>query len=216
MVPKFQDIFKQLGADLPLPTKFLIWTSDFLRHYFFLIVAALYGLKNMYNRYYKTPKGHMFVDTKLLKMPIFGPLILKISNARFASILACLYRSGLPVTKALEITSNTMSNEAFKREVKIVQSDVEKGQSIADSMRTTLYFDPVIVEASGIGEKSGSLDGMLASMSEHYDMEIDHTIKKMTQALEPILLGLIFGMVLVFILAIFLPIWGMSSAMLKH
>ncbi len=215
VVPKFQEIFSQLGADLPLPTKVLIWISEFLQHYFILVVAGAIGLKMLFNRYYKTSKGKMLVDTKVLGMPIFGPLLLKVSNARFASILACLYRSGLPVTKALEITANTISNDAFKREVKLIQSDVEKGQTIADSMRGMTYFDPVLVEATNIGEKSGSLDGMLISMNEHYDLEINHSIKKMTQALEPILLAGIFGMVLVFVLAIFLPIWGMSDAMLK-
>ncbi len=213
VVPKFKQIFDQLHGTLPLPTLIMIWVSDFLKDYFFLIVIALVGLRILFNRYYMTPKGKYNVDTVSFKVPVFGPLGLKVANARFANILACLYRSGLPVTKALDITGGTIGNEAFSRDIKLLQSDVEKGQGIADSMRHLKYFDAVIVEATAIGEKTGALDGMLTSIGEHYDMEINHTIKNLTTLIEPILLCFIFGMVAVFALAIFLPIWHLSDAM---
>lgn len=215
VIPKFKDIFNQLGADLPLPTQIMIWTSDFMRDYFLMIVVAGFVLRFFYQKYYATPKGKFRMDTIAFKIPIFGALGLKVANARFSNILSCLYRSGLPVTKALSITGQTIGNEAFMRDVKILQSDVEKGNSIAESMRNLTYFNPVLVEATSIGEKTGALDGMLSSIGEHYDMEINHTIKNLTTMLEPILLCTIFGMVAIFALAIFLPIWGMSDAMLK-
>lgn len=215
VVPKFKDIFKQLGAELPLPTKIMIGTSDFISSYFIPIVLAAIALKFLYNRYYATPKGRFFVDSLFYKIPIFGPLALKVTNARFANILASLYRSGLPVTKALNITGSTIGNEAFLKDIKILQSDVEKGNSISESMRSLSHFDPVIIEATAIGEKSGALDGMLRAIGEHYDMEINHTVKNLTTMLEPILLCIIFGMVAIFALAIFLPIWSLSDAILK-
>lgn len=215
VVPKFIVIFNQLGAELPLPTKILIWVSAFIKSYFLLIIAGAVVIKILFNRYYATPKGHFFVDKTVFKFPIFGPLALKVANARFANILACLYRSGLPVTKALSITGATIGNEAFMRDVRVLQSDVEKGNSISDSMRKLDYFSPVVIEATNIGEKTGALDGMLTSIGEHYDMEINHTIKNLTTLIEPILLCVIFSMVALFALAIFLPIWGMSDAMLK-
>lgn len=214
VVPKFKEIFDSLGAELPLPTRIMMWTSDFMTNYFFMIIAGGVVLNLLYRRYYATPKGKYRMDRISFKFPIFGPLGLKVANARFANILACLYRSGLPVTKALDITGNTIGNEAFMRDVRILQSNVEKGTGIADSMRTLNYFDPVIVEATSIGEKTGALDGMLTSIGEHYDMEINHTIKNLTTLLEPILLVMIFSMVAVFALAIFLPIWSMSDAMM--
>lgn len=214
VVPKFMEIFNQLGAELPLPTRIMIWASDFLRNYFLLIIAGGIAAKFAYNRYYATPRGRYRVDKAVFKMPVFGTLALKVANARFSNILACLYRSGLPVTKALHITGSTIGNEAFMHDVRVLQSDVEKGNNMADSMRKLKYFSPVLVEATSIGEKTGSLDGMLTSIGNHYDMEINHMIKNLTTLIEPILLVLIFGMVTVFALAIFLPIWGMSSAML--
>ncbi|MCP5463800.1 MAG: type II secretion system F family protein [Deltaproteobacteria bacterium] len=215
VVPKFKEIFDSLGAELPLPTKIMIWTSNFMTDYFFFLIMGAIGSKILFNKYYSTPKGRHLVDKLTFKIPVFGPLALKVANARFANILACLYRSGLPVTKALSITGATIGNDAFMRDVKILQSDVEKGHGIADTMRGLKYFSPVIVEATAIGEKTGSLDSMLTSIGEHYDMEINHTIKNLTTLLEPILLVIIFSMVAVFALAIFLPIWSMSGAMLK-
>jgi len=215
VVPKFKEIFDQLGAELPLPTKIMIWVSNFMTNYLFVIILGSIAAKFVYNRWYDTPKGKLIVDRFMFKVPIFGPLLLKVANARFSNILSCLYRSGLPVTKALHITGNVIGNEAFMRDVRILQTDVEKGQAIADSMRNLNYFNPVIVEATNIGEKTGALDSMLSSIGEHYDMEIDHTIKNLTTMLEPILLVLIFSMVAVFALAIFLPIWSMSDAVLK-
>lgn len=214
VVPKFMEIFKGLGAELPLPTKIMIWTSNFLTNYFFFLVVGFFVLRFLYNRYYATPKGRFFVDKLSFQVFVFGPLSLKVCNARFANILSSLYRSGLPVTKALNITGNTIGNEAFMRDVRLLQAEVERGNSIAESMRSLTYFSPVVVEATSIGEKTGALDSMLKSIGDHYDMEINHTVKNLTTLLEPVLLVIIFGMVTVFALAIFLPIWGMSSAML--
>lgn len=215
VVPKFKDIFTSLGAELPLPTRIMIGTSDFMTSYFLVIAAVCVVLWVLFKRYYATPKGRFVVDRLTFKIPVFGPLALKVANARFSNILACLYRSGLPVTKALDITGGTIGNEAFMRDIKILQSDVEKGHGMADSMRKLKYFNPVIVEATNIGEKTGALDGMLVSIGQHYDMEIAHTVKNLTTMLEPILLCIIFGMVAIFALAIFLPIWSLSDAMLK-
>lgn len=215
VVPKFQGIFDSLGAELPLPTRIMIGASDFFRGYwwtFFLVIPALWFA---YRRYYATPKGKLRIDGLTFRMPVFGPLALKVANARFANILACLYRSGLSVTKALEITGETLGNEAYLRDVKALQSSVEKGNGISESMKTLNYFSPVVIEATAIGERTGALDGMLTSIGEYYDMEINHSIKTLTTALEPMLLGFVFGMVLIFALAIFLPIWRMSDAMLK-
>lgn len=214
VIPKFQSFFASFKKELPLPTRLMIWCSNFMTSYFPLMVGMAIALKIMFNRYYATPKGKLMVDRLKFRMFVFGPLALKVCNARFANILSSLYRSGLPVTKALAITANTIGNEAYARDVKILMSQVELGHGIADSMRQLTYFSPVIVEATAIGERTGALDEMLKSISEHFEMEINHTVKNLTTLLEPLLLVVIFGMVTLFALAIFLPIWGMSQAAL--
>ncbi|HLD46092.1 MAG TPA: type II secretion system F family protein, partial [bacterium] len=214
VVPKFKTMYDSLNTELPLPTKIMIGTSNFFVDYGWMLLIAVIFLFVAYNKFYKTAKGKYLIDRFTFKPPIFGPLALKVANARFSNILACLYKSGLPVTKALSITAETIGNEAFMREVRMLQADVEKGHGIADSMRKLTFFAPIIIEATNIGEKTGSLDTMLISMGEHYDIEISHTTKNLSTMLEPILLVMIFGIVTVFALAIFLPMWGMHSAML--
>lgn len=215
VVPKFQSLFSQFGAELPLPTRILIGTSNFFQSYILLLIAAAVGIGFLYKRFYRTPKGRFFIDRLSFKLPVFGLLAYKVCNARFATILASLYRSGLSVTKGLEITGATIGNEAFMRDIKILQADVEKGASIADSMRKLNYFSPIMIEATNIGEKTGSLDSMLKSISEHYDMEVEHMVKNLTTLIEPILLVCIFSMVALFALAIFLPMWNLSEHLTK-
>lgn len=215
VVPKFQSLFSQFGAELPLPTRILIGTSNFFQSYIILIAIAVGGLMFLYKRFYATVRGRFLVDRFTFKVPVFGLLAYKVCNARFASILASLYKSGLSVTKGLEITGATIGNEAFMRDIKILQADVEKGASIADSMRKLNYFSPIMIEATSIGEKTGSLDSMLKSISEHYDMEVGHMVKNLTTLIEPILLVCIFSMVAMFALAIFLPMWNLSEHLTK-
>lgn len=214
VVPQFKNFFERFGADLPTPTIVLIAVSDFATNYWYVCLGIMVGLIIGYKKFGETVEGRKVLDRIALKIPIFGPLNLKVCNARFANILGSLYKGGLPVTKALEITATTIGNVHIMAEIKKVQTDVEKGSTLADSMTKMIYFSPVIIEATSIGEKSGSLDGMLQSIAKHFDMEIGHTIKNLTALIEPILLGFIFAMVLGFALAIFLPMWGMHKAIL--
>lgn len=215
VVPKFINLFAAFGAGkLPLPTRILIQVSEIFQSYFFFVVLGFVGLFFLFKKYASTPKGRFRIDKILLKLPIFGTLLEKVGNARFANILASLYRSGLPITKGLEITAATLGNHAFMREVKLLQADVEKGSGIADSMRKLKYFSPIIIEATNIGEKTGSLDNMLKSISEHYDMEVDHMVKNLTTLIEPMMLVLLFGMVGLFALAVFMPMFNLMSSMM--
>ena len=144
-------------------------------------------------------------------MPVLGALNLRVANARFCHILSALYRSGLPVIRALEITGGTIENAAFRRDVENLRAELMKGRSFSEAMASCRYFTPVVVEAVAAGEKSGALDEMLEGVGGHYDVEVEHMIKDLTTLLEPILLVAIFGMVGLFALAIFLPIWNMSQ-----
>ena len=214
VVPRFINLFASFGAGkLPLPTRILIQISEIFQSYFFFVALGFAGLFFLFKKYANTPKGRFRIDKILLKLPVFGVLLEKVGNARFANILASLYRSGLPITKGLEITAATLGNQAFTREVRLLQADVEKGSGIADSMRKLKYFSPIIIEATNIGEKTGSLDSMLKSISEHYDMEVDHMVKNLTTLIEPMMLILLFGMVGLFALAVFMPMFNLMSSM---
>lgn len=211
VMPKFASFYGHYKAELPLPTRLLMVTSDLMRRDAWIIALVSFGLWRLFKRYYRTAKGHLRVDRLRWKIPVFGSLGQKVANARFSHVVAALYKSGMSITRALTITEGIMDNEAFRRDIRGVVADVERGQSISDAMRRTQYFAPIVIEATAIGEKTGSLDTMLEGLGAHYDEEVAHTLKNLTTLLEPFLLFFIFGMVAVFALAIFLPIWNMSK-----
>ncbi len=211
VIPKFASFYGHYKAELPLPTRIMIGTSDFLKHYWYVGLGLVGMAGFFYRKFIKTNRGRLKRDALKFKMPVFGDLNLKVANARFCHILSALYRSGLPMTRCLEITGGTIENMAFMREVEILKGEVIHGKMISEGMASCHYFSPVIVDATAVGEQTGSLDEMLESMGNHYDLEVQHTIKNLTTLLEPFLLFVIFRAVTMFTLAIFLPIWNMSQ-----
>ncbi|MDO8518979.1 MAG: type II secretion system F family protein [Deltaproteobacteria bacterium] len=214
VVPKFSSFYGHYGADLPLPTKIMVGTSDFVRSYWYMVAGAVAAAVFGFKKWSRTLKGKWVVDRLKWKIPVFGALGQKVANARFANILGALYKAGISITEGLEITSKTIGNEAFGKEIMQVKGEVKKGNSIAAAMREGKYFSPLLVEATAIGEKSGALDQMYFSIGGHYDAEVAHTLKNLTTLLEPMLLFGVFGMVTMFALAIFLPMWNLSKVVL--
>lgn len=216
VVPKFASFFAHYKAELPLPTRMLMGFSGFVSHGWPFLLLGAGGSWFAWRRYVRTARGKFRVGQLRFHLPVFGLLHLKVANARFCHILSALYRSGLSMTRALEITGQTIENGAFAREVEVLKGEIGHGKQVSEAMAGCRYFTPVIVEATAIGEKTGALDEMLESMGEHYDLEVQYTIKNLTTLLEPFLLVMIFGMVTIFALAIFLPIWNMSRAVTGH
>jgi type II secretory pathway component PulF len=214
VVPKFSSFYDNFNAELPMITRFLLATSDILVTYGWLFLLLMPAVIMLIMHVLKKPSGRMLWDRWQWRIPIFGPLSQKVANARFTNLMASLYKAGMPVTRSLEITSRTIEHSLFSKEIMHMKSDVEKGRGLADAMRMRHYFHPILTEATAIGERSGSLDDMYFSLAEHFEKEINFTLKNLTTLLEPILLFLVFGMVTVFALAIFMPMWGMSKAAL--
>lgn len=216
VMPKFESFFSHYKAELPLPTRIMIGTSAFLHDFWYMLLGGVAGIVTAYRKYANTAKGKIKLGALAFKLPVFGPLNTKVANSRFCHILAALYRSGLPINRCLEIAGSTIDNGAFAKEMDVLRAEVTRGRTLSESMAECHYFTPVIVDATAVGEKTGALDEMLESMGMHYDMEVEHSIKNLTTMLEPMLLGGIFGIVTVFMLAIFLPMWNMSTIVNKH
>lgn len=214
VIPQFSKFYGQYHATLPLPTRILVGASDVLRYYGWVVLLAGFGIYLAFWHYYQTPAGRLRVDRWLWQIPVFGLLGQKIANARFAYLLGALYRSGLSITKSLGLVETVIENEVMGRDIRKIRTQIEKGQSIAKAMAETESFAPILIEATAVGEKTGSLDTMLEGLAEHYDADIQHMTKNLTTLLEPILLFFIFGMVALFALAIFLPIWRLSTVVL--
>lgn len=214
VVPKFTSFYANYGAELPLPTRIIIGMSNLITGYWYILGGIALAATFAFKKWYSTAKGRLLVDKFKWKIPVFGMLGQKVANARFSNILGSLYKSGLPITRGLAITAKIIQNEAFARDVMIVQKEVEKGKGIADAMRQGIYFNPLLIEATAIGEKSGAIDEMYASVGSHYDMEVQHTLKNLTTLIEPILLFCVFGLIALFALAVFLPMWNLSRVVM--
>lgn len=210
VIPKFTVFYAKYGAELPLPTKIMIGASDFFRGYWYIALGIVVALYVLYRKYNATPSGRMKLDRLRFQIPVFGSLNLKVANARFGHIMSALYSSGLAMPRSLEVVANIIGNEAYAREVRQIRDDIHRGATLSEAMQRRTYFPPVVVETTAVGERAGALDEMLATVADHFDLEVSHMIKNLTTLLEPLLLVGIFGMVALLALAIFLPIWNLS------
>ncbi len=211
VVPRFAAMFTQLGAQLPLPTRMLIATSKFLQHDLHFISLGLFLFYYGFKRYIKTSKGRLWWDTQILKLPIFGDLLMKNALSRFSKMFETLNRSGLPILQTLDIVAETVGNEKIGEEVRKISEGVQRGEGIARPMKRSKIFPTLVVRMVAIGEQSGSMEEMLSTISNHYDLEVDYAIKNMTSMIEPMLTVVLGAFILFLALSIFLPMWNVMS-----
>ena len=211
VVPRFASMFTQLGAQLPLPTRMLIATSKFLQHDLHFISLGVFLAYIGFKRFIKTPKGRLWWDEQILKIPVFGDLMMKNALSRFSKMFETLNRSGLPILQTLEIVAETVGNEKIGQEVRKISDGVQRGEGIARPMRRSKIFPTLVVRMVAIGEQSGSMEEMLSTISNHYDLEVDYAIKNMTSMIEPMLTVVLGAFILFLALSIFLPMWNVMS-----
>ncbi|MCA9730966.1 type II secretion system F family protein [candidate division KSB1 bacterium] len=211
VVPKFIDMFSKLGVDLPLPTKLLIGMYSVISGYWYILLSVLSVLIIAFKFWVKTPSGAYNWDLVKLKMPIFGSLIMKSTMSRFTRMLETLNSSGLPILQALDIVSKTVGNEVIGNEIVRAAQGVRKGDGLAVPLRQSKLFPPMVIRMISIGEQSGSLDEMLLNISSHYDVEVDYAVKSLSSMIEPIITVMLGIIVLFLALAIFLPMWNLTS-----
>ncbi len=209
VVPTFANMFKELGGELPAPTRIVMNISSFLRTYFLLIFAAIIGFVTALSYYYKTPNGRLQIDKFKLKIPVFGDLERKSSISRFSRTLGTLLRSGVSIIDSLMVTSKTSGNRVVELGITKTIESISGGQTIADPLRETGVFPPMVVQMISVGEKTGQLDEMLEKISDFYDEEVNAAVESMTSIIEPVvivIMGVIIGAVLI---AMYMPMFDM-------
>ena len=211
VIPKFIAIFTKVGLTLPWPTKIAMMLYQFLANYWYIVIIGIVGLIAGLRYWFKTESGRFARDTFILKLPLFGILLQKAALSRFASIFAILQSSGVPVMQALEVLSGTIGNAAIAKQFDMVREKVREGQGISGPLQQAKYFTPMVVDMVAIGEESGNIDEMLQQIAVHYDDEVAYEVKKLSDALGPILIVGLAGVVGFFALAIFLPMWDMTK-----
>jgi type II secretory pathway component PulF len=212
VIPKFKPLFALSKTGIPLPTRIVLAFSDFTLHYGYLLVLfallAIGGL--MY--YKKTPQGKRNWDKFILHLPLFGEIVQMVELTRFTKTFQTLNKSGIPVVEAFETIIETIDNEIYREEIKKVLDGLKNGEGIAPSMRKSEYFTQMVIQMIAIGEKAGSLDEMLGIISEFYDEEVENRVSGLTAMIEPIVTVVMGAIVLVLILALFLPMWNAAAS----
>lgn len=213
VIPNFIPMFEASGAELPLPTRILIGAHDLIANYGLLLLVGLIAAVVGIVMAIRTPKGRFKFDELLLKIPIVGGFIMKVNVSRFAKLFYTMNKTGISITKAFEIMMQTMENKVYNKELGVIADKISKGEKIADSIAHSPYFTSLLVEMISIGEKSGSLDDMLKSVSDYYNREVSDTVANMTSLIEPIVTVVMGGMILLLALAMFMPMWDMLNLM---
>lgn len=215
VIPIFAKMFTELSGGkmgLPGPTQLVIDISNFMQSYFLLIIAGIaasvWGIK----KYYKTAQGKLFIDTVLLKAPIFGDLIRKASTAKFTRTLGTLISSGVPLLEALNICAKTSGNKVIELSLMDARVSISGGKTIAEPLQKSNVFPKMVTQMIAVGESTGALDAMLGKIADFYEEEVDQAVAALTALLEPLMmvfLGTIIGFIVV---AMYLPIFSMASA----
>lgn len=214
VIPTFSDFYAMHQAVLPLPTQILIGASHAVVQFWYMGVLLLVGGYVGWKKLLQTSSGKKLWATIQYRIPVFGELQKLVANARFASLMSSLYQSGVPISRSLEIVSETVENVLFSSEVRHVKNQMARGKSLSAAMAGSRYFTPMVVETTGVGEKTGSLGEVLRSCADFYHEEVDGMLKNLTTLVEPLLLFGIFGVVGLLALAIFLPVWNLSQVVM--
>ncbi len=209
IIPRFAKLFTQAGVELPLPTRLLLWMHDAVTKYGWITAIILITAGVLLARFLKTPRGQLWRDRLVLKLPVFGSLIIKSEMSRFARIMALLIQSGIPALRALEIAAGSSDNKVVVAAIDKIRVSVTEGTSMNEPMKTSGIFPPSVVRMVRVGEETGKIDELLLKVSEYYDMQVDYTVTNLMVLIEPMLIVVLGGMVFVLALGMFLPMWNM-------
>lgn len=212
VIPTFAGIFEKFGADLPIYTRILITTSDFMINYWMLISLVIFVFGFFFYQFVNTESGQIAWDKKKLSLPFIGSIIERIILARFCRSFSMMLAAGVPLLQALVIISRSLGNEYVGSQVRVMRIGVERGDSLTNTAAATNLFPPLVLQMISVGEETGSVDNMLLECAEFYENEIDYDLKRMSDAIEPVIMVAMGGIVLVLALGIFLPMWDLGKA----
>ncbi|OGC09967.1 hypothetical protein A3J90_02820 [candidate division WOR-1 bacterium RIFOXYC2_FULL_37_10] len=209
VIPQFSKLYSSFKTELPLPTRILLGINYILVNYWLYIIMILIAIIFLLKRVLETEQGRIWGDRFILAVPIFGPLIKKLILARFSRMLSSMLKSGIPIVEALNISRDTIENVILSNVVASVKDEVVKGSGLTEPMKNAKVFPPLVIQMVAIGEKSGSLEAMLSKVADYFDRDSDYTIRNLTPLIEPLLILMLGGLVLLLALGVFLPMWDM-------
>lgn len=209
VMPKFISFYSSFNAELPLPSRIMITMSNFITQYWpgILVSLGVFGFGT--RAFIKSAYGKLKVDHYILKLPVFGSLIIKGNITRFALMFKILFKAGLPIVKSLQILSESVNNSSIGFEIKKLEDLFQRGSESEIVTTDIKYFPDMFKQMLVIGLETGSLENMLGEIGNHYSREVQYTSRQLTSILEPILTLIVAGFVLIMALAIFMPMWNL-------
>ena len=214
VIPTFAELFAGLGAQLPMPTRIVIWLSDQLVVFIGPIILVGIAGTFAFRQYYATNRGRHVVDGLMLKMPILGLILRKVAVARFCRTLATLISSGVPILDGLEITAKTAGNVILEDAIMTTRAAIERGETISAPLQATKVFPPMVTQMINVGETTGALDTMLSKIADFYEEEVDTAVEGLLTLMEPVMIAFLGVLVGGIVIAMYLPIFDLISQMM--
>ncbi len=211
VIPVFAELYGSMGQALPMPTQICINISNWFVAYWWALIAAGVGIFMSISAYYKTPHGHMNIDRLLLRLPVIGDVLRKVAVARFCQNMSLLLSSGVPILDGLLITAKTAGNKVVEKAIMDSRVSISQGKTVAEPLRDSKIFPPLVCQMVAVGESTGGLDTMLKKVAELYEEEVDDAVNNLTAMMEPLImvvLGVVLGGL---VIAMYLPIFQMGS-----
>ena len=211
VIPVFAELYGSMGKALPAPTQITINISNWVRAYCLYMVFAIVGIIIAIRFYYQTENGRMNIDRLLLRLPVVGDLLRKVAVARFSQNMAILLSSGVPILDGLAITARTAGNRVIEKAIMESRVSISQGRTVAEPLRESKIFPPMVCQMVAVGEHTGGLDNMLRKVAELYEDEVDDAVANLTALMEPmimVVLGVILGGL---VISMYLPIFQLGS-----
>ncbi len=211
VLPVFQTML--IGMQVPLPwlTRLVLWFSQLLQQLWPFLLFVLAGVMGGFYYWYRQPQGRLQIDRLLLRLPVLGLLRHKVILSRFSRTLGTLLHCGVPLLAALDAVRRAIGNTVMAEGVEQVSMAVQEGSSLAESLAVSGLFSPMVIEMVAVGEVTGSLDTLLATISDFYDYEVGEIVSRLSSLIEPALIVLLGGIVGLIVLSVLLPVFAVYS-----
>jgi MSHA biogenesis protein MshG len=215
VVPKFSKIFAAFGSELPGPTRVIIATSNFTVEYWWLVLAVIAAAALAARAWLNTEGGRYAWDRVKLRLPVLGGIILRATLARFARAFTMTSRAGVPLLESLNLISKAVQNEYVGEQIRSMREFIERGDALSRAATATGLFTPLVLQMLAVGEETGRVDEMMDEMADFYDRDVQNDVENLGTLMEPLLIMVVGGVVLVLALGVFLPMWDLAGVAMK-
>lgn len=215
VIPVFAQMFNKFGVELPWTTQVLLATSSFFVNYWPVLLVVTMITTSWVKHWMASDKGKLIWDRRKLKIPIVGSIIERALLARFGRCFSMMLAAGVPLLQGLSLVGDAVDNAFMKERINQMGTGIRSGESLLRVGANSELFNPLVLQMIAVGEETGQLEQMMTNMAQYYEREVDFDLKSLTAKIEPIMISIVAGMVLILALGIFTPMWDMMSAMKK-